>query len=708
MRLGLGSDISVGYRQPLFGLFRPFIMTVTTSDTMAIPTTGAGYDFDIDWGDGTVETITGTAPTTSHTYSSAGTYQIKIYRDFPRIYFNNGGDKLKVDSIDQWGDIAWTSMDLAFYGCSNMDVTATDTPDLSNVSLCTNMFRNCSSLVGNAAFGSWDVSGVTNMSVMFYDATSFNQDIGSWDVSSVTNMGGMFTNAKSFNQDIGSWDVSGVTDMSFMFYDNDAMSSANLGKVKNWDVSSLTSATEFMRFCTNSMSTADYDELLQNWEALPPQNNVAIHFNNAQYTCGSDGQDARDSLTDTYGWTITDGGSTGFCPFRMTITTTSPSETFTIPTTGSGYDYDVDWGDASALDTAKTGNATHTYAAAGTYQIKIYRDFPQIYFNNGGDKLKVDSIDQWGDIAWTSMQNAFYGCSNMDVTATDTPDLSAVGFSCSAMFRDCTSLVGNASFGSWNVLSVTDMGRMFNNASSFNQDIGSWNVSGVTTMVLMFFQASSFNQDIGSWNVSNVTNMNLMFQSATSFNQDIGSWNVSSVTSMGSMFYLATSFNQDIGSWNVSNVTNMNGMFVFATSFNQDIGSWNVSNVTNMNDMFYIASSFNQNIGSWDVSSVSNMNGMFFNADGMSSANLGAVKNWNVSSLTSATNFMANCTNSMSTADYDELLQNWEALPPQNNVPIHFNNAQYTTGGAAETARNSLTAATPGGYGWTITDGGGI
>jgi len=99
---------------------------------------------------------------------------------------------------------------------------------------------------------------------------------------------------------------------------------------------------------------------------------------------------------------------------------------------------------------------------------------------------------------------------------------------------------------------------------------------------------------------------------------------------------------------------------------------------------------------------------MFQNADGMSSANLGAIKNWNVSALTDATSFMAACTNSMSTADYDELLQNWEALPPQNNVAIHFNNAQYTTGGAAETARNSLTAATPGGYGWTITDGGGI
>jgi len=104
---------------------------------------------------------------------------------------------------------------------------------------------------------------------------------------------------------------------------------------------------------------------------------------------------------------------------------------------------------------------------------------------------------------------------------------------------------------------------------------------------------------------------------------------------------------------------------------------------------------------------VTTMQSVFNDVDGMSSANLGAIKDWTITALTDGANMLINNGNQMSTSDYDALLIAWEAQTPNNNVNINFGGAKYTAGGAAEAARTSLTTAVgSGGYGWTITDGG--
>ena len=173
----------------------------------------------------------------------------------------------------------------------------------------------------------------------------------------------------------------------------------------------------------------------------------------------------------------------------------------------------------------------------------------------------------------------------------------------------------NQDLSKWNVSSVKNMWRAFYSADNFNQDIGNWDVSKVENMSEMFERAGSFNQDISKWDVSNVTDMQKMFMDADTFNQDIGQWDVSKVKDMSGMFFRLKIFNQDISKWDVSKVENMSEMFCVAESFNQDIGNWDVSNVTDMNSLFNGAKMFNQDIGQWDVSKVENMYDIFKNCE---------------------------------------------------------------------------------------------
>ncbi|MBP7057350.1 BspA family leucine-rich repeat surface protein [Candidatus Gracilibacteria bacterium] len=244
--------------------------------------------------------------------------------------------------------------------------------------------------------------------------------------------------------------------------------------------------------------------------------------------------------------------------FITTWQTTTDGESVTIPTQGAGYNYDVDWGDSSTTIGA-TGDATHIYALAGTYEVMISGDFPRIYFADSGPHPQLLSIDQWGNIAWTSMDHAFWGAINLEVNATDIPDLSGVT-STAFMFHGTDSLTTIPNIDDWNVSTITDMRNMFS-ISGFNDAIGSWNVSSVTTMYEMFYSNESFNQAIGNWNVSSVVDMHNLFYGSTNFNQDISGWDVSSVTDMSGALGYAVNFNQNLSSWDVSNVTTMVELF---------------------------------------------------------------------------------------------------------------------------------------------------
>ena len=312
--------------------------------------------------------------------------------------------------------------------------------------------------------------------------------------------------------------------------------------------------------------------------------------------------------------------------FHSIWKTTSDSESITIAT-GSRYKYNykIDWGDG-AVEDANTGDATHTYASAGDYVVKISGKFPYIKAENN---TKLQKISQWGDIAWSSFQYAFKNCSNLDITATDTPDLRKTK-SLKAMFYGASKLKGNIYFNDWDVSKVESMDNMFQKAFKFNQPLNIWNVEKVKKMSLMFQEAKDFNQPLNSWNVSSVTSMYGMFLKATNFNGQIKDWNVGKVTTMKQMFSGASNFNQEINKWNVSNVSNTLAMFDSATAFNQELQSWDMRKVSDLRYMFKKASSFNQPLNNWNLENVKDMKQMFYKASSFNQP----LNNWNTGKVT--------------------------------------------------------------------------
>lgn len=339
----------------------------------------------------------------------------------------------------------------------------------------------------------------------------------------------------------------------------------------------------------------------------------------------------------------------------------------------------------------------------------------RILINNGPEKLRLKDIEQWGSVAWTNMANAFAGCENLNISATDIPDLSLVT-NMSSMFAGCINLNSPANINSWNTSNVENMQGLFSFAKSFNQPIGNWNTSNVKDMSYMFSNAIMFNQPIGNWNTSNVKTMFKMFELAKKFNQPIGNWNTGLVMNMSHMFFDADEFNQPIGSWNTSNVTDMKNMLSATANFNQPIGTWNTSNVKDMGSMFWLAAAFNQPIGSWDVGNVTNMSSMFelcpsfnqpigiWNTSNVLKMNRmfgdatqfnQSIGGWNLNSNVQFSNMLDN--SGIDCSNYSSTLIDWANDPniPTNRV-FSSNNVYYGTN--AVSARDFLINS----KGWTI------
>lgn len=244
-----------------------------------------------------------------------GSWDTSSVTDMSVMFYNTPFNQ----SLSGWDTSSVTDMSNMFNSAYdfNGDITNWDT---SSVISLANMFSTATDF--NQDISGWDTSNVQSMLGTFVGATSFDQDIGSWNTSSVTSMYNMFR-LSNFNQDISSWDVSNVLSFRRMFYLNPEFNQ-NIGgwntsnatdlrqvfdgatsfdqDLSNWDVTNVTTMTNMFNGVT--LSTANYDALLSGWSIQAVQDDVVFSGGNSVYMYDA----PRNILTDTYNWTITDGG----------------------------------------------------------------------------------------------------------------------------------------------------------------------------------------------------------------------------------------------------------------------------------------------------------------------------------------------------------------------------------------------------------------
>lgn len=171
-------------------------------------------------------------------------------------------DRENLLDIEQWGTSRWLSMEAAFYGCTKMNISAIDIPDLFFVTNMSSMFSGCSVFIGSENMNYWPTSTVKNMLLMFSKAVSFNHEIGGWDVSNVANMEWMFSDASSFNQYIGNWDVSNVKSMNHMFSDANSFNQY----IGDWNVSNVNDMAGMFGGSTSSIGESTFNQDISGWD----------------------------------------------------------------------------------------------------------------------------------------------------------------------------------------------------------------------------------------------------------------------------------------------------------------------------------------------------------------------------------------------------------------------------------------------------------
>ncbi len=363
----------------------------------------------------------------------------------------------------------------------------------------------------------------------------------------------------------------------------------------------------------------------------------------------------------------------------LTFNISSNNETLTIPCQDVGtFDAVIDWGDNSSQSQVVSYDdsaLTHTYANAGTYDVRIAGLFPNIYFNATGDCAKLTRIKQIGNTGLLTLERAFIGCNNLTAidnydSVSDTSAVTSMAYAFSG-----TGLIGDVVLGCFQGNAVTDMSYMFNGCHMDSLVIVDLvDTPNLINLERMFWFATGLDSvAIYGWDTSKVTNFH-GFARATgmsSFNFD--GMAVNSGLDFSQMFYQCGFSEVNVSTWNPVAATTTRQMFYLCPAYSYTFGTWYMPNNTDVSLMFA-------------TTAYSELYGNFEN---LIPANISSSLGWENWLQNRALDFFA----------YDAMINAWNHnLPYGSGIVINCPECVRTP--ASTDAYASLTSV----YGYTIND----
>ena len=399
-------------------------------------------NLNVDWGDGSaIEVVTTSFPT--HIYTTAGTYEIKIWGDCS-IWGYAALDSVEIENdyytytqyltkVRQLGEL--NAIKYGFAHCENLvefsgeNLVASKT--FEKTTYMGWMFKNCSNLT-TLDTSKFDTSKVTSMIGMFEGCVLLTDlNVSNFNTSNVTDMRQVFNQCENLiSLNVSEFDTSNVIYMSSMFKGCSSLLSIDLS---NFNTSNVTEMNGMFSGCSSltSLDVSNFDT-----------SNV-INMGNMFDGCS---KLASIDISNFDTSKVTDMR----CMFSSCSYLTSL--------------------DVSGFDTSKVTNMLY-----------IFRECRSL------TSLDISNFDTSNVTNMSSMFSSCSGLTSLDVSNFDTSSVTDMSF----MFSDCNGLT-SLDVSNFDTSSITNMNLMFDDCNSLTSlDISNFDTSNVTNIAKMFYGCSN-------------------------------------------------------------------------------------------------------------------------------------------------------------------------------------------------------------------------